>query len=36
VKFTKAKPKADGSKPLDIAIPSFGYQNHISPEPHLD
>jgi IS5 family transposase len=30
VKFTKAKSKADGSKPLDIAIPSFGYQNHIS------
>ncbi len=30
VKFTKAKPKADGSKPVDIAIPSFGYQNHVS------
>lgn len=30
VKFTKAKPKSDGSKPLDIAIPSFGYQNHVS------
>ena len=30
VKFTKAKEKADGSKPpVDIAIPSFGYQNHI-------
>ena len=31
VKFTKAKPRADGSKPpVDIAIPSFGYQNHIA------
>lgn len=31
VKFTKAKEKADGSKPpVDIAIPTFGYQNHIS------
>lgn len=30
VKFTKAKPKEDGSKPVDIAIPSFGYQNHVS------
>jgi len=31
VKFTKAKPCADGSKPpVDIAIPSFGYQNHIA------
>jgi IS5 family transposase len=30
VKFTKAKEKADGSKPaVDIAIPAFGYQNHI-------
>ena len=30
IKFTKAKPKADGSKPIDIAIPSFGYQSHVS------
>jgi IS5 family transposase len=30
VKFTKAKPKADGKKQVDIAIPSFGYQNHVS------
>ncbi len=30
VKFTKAKPYQDGSKPpVDIAIPSFGYKNHI-------
>jgi transposase, IS5 family len=31
VKFTKAKPKEDGSMPaLDLAIPVFGYQSHIS------
>lgn len=31
VKFTKARPQADGTMPaLDIAIPAFGYQNHIS------
>lgn len=30
VKFTKAKPREDGSKPVDLAIPLFGYQNHVS------
>jgi IS5 family transposase len=31
VKFTKAKPRADGaSPPVDLAIPVFGYQNHVS------
>jgi len=31
VKFTKAKPREDGSlPPVDLAIPVFGYQNHIS------
>jgi IS5 family transposase len=31
VKFTKAKPREDGSTPpVDLAIPLFGYQNHIS------
>lgn len=31
VKFTKAKPKEDGTKPpVDIAIPAFGYKNHVS------
>lgn len=30
VKFTKAKPAADGKKQVDIAIPSFGYRNHVS------
>src|SRR5438270_9142863 len=31
VKVTKAKPREDGStSPVDLAIPVFGYQNHIS------
>ena len=31
VKFTKAKPRADGSMPpVDLAIPVFGYPNHVS------
>ena len=31
MKYTKAKPRKDGSLPaVDIAIPLFGYQNHIS------
>lgn len=31
VKFTKARPQADGTMPpVDIAIPAFGYQNHIA------
>ena len=31
VKFTKAKSKENGSTPpVDLAIPVFGYQNHIS------
>src|SRR5262245_21923570 len=31
VKFSKAKPRADGSMPpVDLAIPLFGYQNHVS------
>src|ERR1700726_1391090 len=30
-KLTKAKPHGDGSMPpVDVAIPVFGYQNHIS------
>jgi transposase, IS5 family len=33
VKYTKAKPQEDGSKPrVDIAIPLFGYQNHLSAD----
>lgn len=31
VKFTKAKPQEDGTVPAtDLAIPAFGYKNHIS------
>ena len=30
VKFTKAKAAEGGSKPADIAIPTFGYKSHIS------
>lgn len=31
LKFTKAKPRDDGSMPtMDLAIPAFGYKNHIS------
>src|SRR5215475_13311162 len=31
VKFSKAKPREDGSTPpVDLAIPFFGYQNHVS------
>src|SRR6202171_27397 len=29
VKFTKAKPAEDGARRVDIAIPAFGYKNHI-------
>ena len=30
VKFSKAKPRADGAPQIDIAVPMFGYKNHIS------
>ncbi len=30
VKFSKARPTADGKPQTDIAIPSFGYKNHIA------
>ena len=30
MKFTKAKPKEDGTKQVDIAIPAFGYKSHVS------
>ena len=29
VKFSAAKARGDGSTPLDLAIPVFGYKNHI-------
>jgi IS5 family transposase len=30
VKFSRAKPSADGKPQIDIAIPTFGYTSHIS------
>ena len=36
VKFSKAKEHADGTKPaVDIAVPTFGYQNHIAIDRRL-
>jgi transposase, IS5 family len=32
LKCTKAKPLEDGGKPVDLAIPAFGYQNHLSAD----
>ncbi len=32
VKYTRAKPLEDGRKQVDLAIPAFGYQNHISTD----
>ncbi len=29
VKWSKAKPAADGSPRVDLAVPAFGYKNHI-------
>ena len=29
VKYTKAKPSKDGAPRVDLAIPAFGYKNHI-------
>ena len=29
VKFSKAKPSEDGSPRIDLAVPAFGYKNHI-------
>lgn len=29
IKWSKAKPAEDGSKRVDIAVPAFGYKNHI-------
>lgn len=29
VKYSKAKPATDGTKRVDIAVPMFGYKNHI-------
>jgi IS5 family transposase len=30
VKFSKAKPREDGAPQADLAVPAFGYKNHLS------
>jgi IS5 family transposase len=30
IKYTKAKPQEDGAPQVDLAIPAFGYKNHIA------
>ena len=30
VKFSKARPRDDGTPQVDIAVPAFGYKNNIS------
>lgn len=30
VKYSKAKTRTDGTKPVDIAVPIFGYKSHVS------
>lgn len=30
VKFSKAKPREDGVPQMDLAVPAFGYKNHVS------
>ena len=32
VKYTKAKPREDGQPQVDLAIPPFGYQNHVGAD----
>lgn len=35
IKWSKAKPSEDGAKRVDIAVPAFGYKNHIGiDQPH--
>jgi len=38
VKWSKAKPAADGSPRVDLAVPAFGYKNHVAhrPAPRID
>jgi len=30
VKYSKAKPREDAAPLVDLAIPAFGYKNHVS------
>ena len=36
VKWSKAKPSDDGSPRVDLAVPAFGYKNHILPATWSD
>ncbi len=30
MKFSKAKPREDGAPQVDLAVPAFGYKNHVA------
>ena len=30
MKFSKAKPRKDGAPQVDLAVPAFGYKNHVA------
>jgi IS5 family transposase len=30
VKFSKARPREDGAPQVDLAVPAFGYKNHVA------
>jgi IS5 family transposase len=32
VKYSKAKPRVDGKPQVELAIPAFGYKNHVSTD----
>jgi len=32
VKYSKAKPREDGKPQVDLAVPAFGYKNHVSTD----
>jgi hypothetical protein len=34
VKYSKAKPREDAAPLVDLAIPAFGYKNHVSIDRH--
>jgi transposase, IS5 family len=34
IKYTKAKPEVRGAPRVDLAIPAFGYKNHVSIDRH--
>jgi transposase, IS5 family len=34
IKYTKAKPEESGVPKVDLAIPAFGYKNHVSIDRH--